>query len=117
MLPNNRHQDEQHRPGHARGHEELEEAQAVLGEADDQHDEEGQQGQGRGHRQLGGHGELLGEHPDQVQHGHEGEDREDERQERTAAITDHRAGEALVDQVVDGFGQGLHPAGHHGATR
>ncbi len=116
-----RHHDQNHGEGHAAGHEQLEEAKAVLHEADHQHADEGDDRQGRGHRQLSRRGEgpvLAGHvadaehHAHQVHDKHECEDGHDEGDVRPALGADHWGDQDAVDQVIDVLADGLQAAGH-----
>ncbi len=108
--------ERQDQPRHARRHEQLEEAQAMLGEADGQHQRDGQ------HAECGGDGDLRGRREGQEQaeevHGQdEGEDREDEREKLAAVMADDRIDDA-VDHAEQGLARGLSAARHDlGARR
>ena len=90
-------------------HEQLEEADAVLDEADDDHHQDDQAGQREGHRDLAGDGEAAGHHAEEIAEQHEDEEREDEGEEFQPVFAGRR-----MDHVGDEF---VGQLGHRLAAR
>ena len=72
------HEQRQHDERHALGHEEFEEFDAVLPEAEQRDAEEDEGGEREGDDDVAGHGEGIGHHAEHVQRQHEHEEREHE---------------------------------------
>jgi len=91
--------------------EELEPAEPMLGDADDDDEADHEDGERGGDHDMARHREEIGEHAEHVGHEHEGEQREHQREEgfplRPQHILHH-----VVDELVPDFAEALQPARH-----
>src|SRR6185369_6471299 len=108
-----RDQQRQHEYRRAGRREQAQEADAVLGDADDGDADEHGQRQCQGDDDLAGDREAVRDHPQHVAKQDEDEQREDERKVFLAFAADVLAHQ-IGDEVVAQFAQRLQPAGDQG---